>query len=759
MKRLFLIAVLAALAPALAQAQPLSLQARVARYDYDHYNTVVERQAQPLANGAARLALNMGQWQASLAQRPAANKAARDYVLTFSLGQGNSPQTSVAAQIDVANWSTENYVLLPGAAYNGNRFEWRRIGYSPKLLDPRDIGPDKPTIVTDIPKLDEKNGPSRMQERSGSMSVPAVGFYSPKQKKVVWVVFQQGNRLGDYGVTVEESRDRKTASIMITAPIVRELYKYRITDNRWPSDDRGHDFNQGDSVSIGFCIYEFSGSSIDDLHKHFVTVREEGYWPRPAQFNNLGFSACFDVQQRKFNRQNWVEQHGYYSVGMRENFLQDWQIGWTGGMISTYPLLFAGNDSTRQRVIRNFNWLFPNGIAPSGYFWDSGEKGTKWYGGDIRKPHTKNWHLVRKSGDGLYFVAKQFMLMQKQKQAIDPQWIKGSLTVADAFLKTWQQDKQLGNFVDSETGRVVVGGSASGGIVPAALMLTSQFIAPTQPDKAKAYRQAALEIGKHYYETATAKGLTTGGPGDAMQNPDSESAYALVESYMVLFEATNDRYWLQAAEEAARQYATWVSGYDYNFPPTSLFGRQGIKSTGAVGANTQNKHGAPGICTHSGHALLRLYRTTGNTFYAQLLRQTAHNMTQYLGHPAKPIEKVNEGWMCERVSTTDWLEGIGEITYQSTWAETALMLTYIEVPGVYVNTSTGQAIAFDHVEVQARKKGKGTELTITNPTKTPLAVKVWAEDASALSKALDPVYLTGARIVNLKAGEKKTLNL
>ncbi len=101
-------------------------------------------------------------------------------------------------------------------------------------------------------------------------------------------------------------------------------------------------------------------------------------------------------------------EHGYYSVGPRTNFLQDWQIGWTGGMISTYPLLFAGGEQTRRNVLRNFDWLFPDGISPSGFFWDAGANGTEWIGGDIRKPHTGNWHLIRKSGDAVFFIVKQF---------------------------------------------------------------------------------------------------------------------------------------------------------------------------------------------------------------------------------------------------------------------------------------------------------------------------------------------------------------
>jgi hypothetical protein len=181
---------------------------------------------------------------------------------------------------------------------------------------------------------------------------------------------------------------------------------------------------------------------------------------------------------------------------------------------------------------------------------------------------------------------------------------------------------------------------------------------------------------------------------------------------------------LRYAEEAAKQFATWVQGYDYRFPPQSLFGRIGIKATGAVWANTQNKHGAPGICTFSGVALLHLYEATGNDFYKQLLYDIAHNMTQYIGHPARPIEGVKDGWMCERVSTTDWNEGIGEITYMSTWAETSLMLTYLEVPGLYIEPDKKQVTMFDHLDVLETKfLGKNVWITVKNNTKAAVSVR------------------------------------
>lgn len=77
------------------------------------------------------------------------------------------------------------------------------------------------------------------------------------------------------------------------------------------------------------------------------------------------------------------------------------------------------------------------------------------------------------------------------------------------------------------------------------------------------------------------------------------------------------------AKDVAMQFATWVSSYEYIFPVNSTLRKLNKTTTGVVWANTQHKHGAPGICTHSGWALLKLYLSSGNEYYLHLLHLIA----------------------------------------------------------------------------------------------------------------------------------------
>ena len=708
---------------ALSQS-PYGMRFVVKNYDHSLSNKMVSR-SDVDANGAqlSEISTRSASWEVTTATKTVSGDVhTLEYAIDFRLVKGVEKSAAVAVEFCFSDWSKSNYVLMPAAAYNGNRFESRRIPYSPKLNDARDIGKDKPTIISDVPRLNISDGPSLIQERSGSMALPCIGFQSNERRSGFFLTTQQANAYGDYGINIEETSDRKSAIISLCSPLVRERYKYQICDNQAPSVDIPANFKQGDVVKFVFRIHTFDAPSVQSLFDKYLTIRKD-LSPSPEFIPQVPLSACYSILEKKFNSYNFVPEWGYYAIGGRNMFLQDWQIGWTGGMISTYPLLFSANEKTHQNVLANFDWLFPNGISPSGFFWDSGEKGNKWYGGDIRKPQSKNWHLVRKSADALYYIIKQFELMKKQKVAVKPQWEKGTRGVADAFVKVWKNNHQFGQFVDSQTGDIAVGGSSGGGLAPAALALASKYY------QDKTYLQVACESAQQMYNDYVTKGISTGGPGDALQNPDSESQYGLLESFAVLYEFTGDKKWLTYAAETAAQFSTWVMSYDYSFPKECLFGQMNMKTTGAVFANTQNKHGSPGICTHSGLALLRLYRATGKEVYLDLLKEIVHAVPQYMSRPDRPIKGMQDGWINERVSTTDWYEGIGEIFPGSTWAETDLLLSIVELPGVYVDLEHKRVAAFDQLQAEILScNGKTAKLKITNPTNATAQTTVLCEN-------------------------------
>jgi len=241
----------------------------------------------------------------------------------------------------------------------------------------------------------------------------------------------------------------------------------------------------------------------------------------------------------------------------------------------------------------------------------------------------------------------------------------------------------------------------------------------------------------YFYNNFISRGLSCGGPGDAMQSFDSESAYGLLEGMVELYENTLDPKWLKRSEEMGRQFATWIVAYDFKFPPDSPHGKLDIRSTGCVYANTQNKTAPGGICTHSGLALLKLYRASGDVFFINLLRDIAHAIPQFMSWKEHPQPGFHDGWISERCDLNDWLEGIGGTFAYSCWAETSLLLSVIELPGVYADLDSRQVFSIDHIKASMTKSADGkTSLSLYNPTIYDAKVKILAESKDQALKPL-----------------------
>ena len=200
--------------------------------------------------------------------------------------------------------------------------------------------------------------------------------------------------------------------------------------------------------------------------------------------------------------------------------------------------------------------------------------------------------------------------------------------------------------------------------------------------KDEKYLDAAKELGEYYYQNFAAKGYTTGGPGEILSAPDSESCFGLLESYIWLYDETKDEKWLSYAKHTANICSSWVVAYNFKFPKTSEFGRLGMKTIGSVIANIQNKHSAPGICTLSGTSVRKLAEWTGDGRYMTLYREITETVSQYMATDSRPIwnmegtEQLRSGFICERVNMSDWEtdKWIGSVWAGSCWCESTNMV-------------------------------------------------------------------------------------
>jgi hypothetical protein len=160
-------------------------------------------------------------------------------------------------------------------------------------------------------------------------------------------------------------------------------------------------------------------------------------------------------------------------------------------------------------------------------------------------------------------------------------------------------------------------------------------------------------------------------------------------------------------------------------------------------------------------ALFKLFRATGNLYFLELIRETAHNLPQYLSREDRPIYSWDgdiqlPGWMNESVNMSDW-EGkdkIGGVFHCYCWSEVSNMLTWAEIPGIYLHTDTGFISVFDHVEADViENSGDTIKVRIHNPTKFDSVVKVFTENSADMKKPLNQIWLYGCKRVSVKSGE------
>lgn len=559
--------------------------------------------------------------------------------------------------INFNEWDNDCYIMIPGCAYNGNRFQKSMHQYPP-MYSPGETGIYREPLITDVPALNP-DGSGKIEVTSGDMTVPCVGIYDRRRKESFFIFAEQEIKGENIGFTVA------SGSIKISYPAKRDLV-YRICRSEKTADDRGISVNNGEKISSRYQIHTSGCDSMAEFYRQFFAVRKCVMSDERADF--MYTKELWDIMENHFNTDCFS---GEYFAEVSKK----WQCGWVGGGMSTYPLLKYGNNISKNRAEQTLDYLSKK-QAPSGFYYGIVENGVI-KDDSFGTEGMEDIHLIRKSADVLYFWFKNFTAVTPKEE-----WLKSAQKCADAFVKLFDDYGSFGQFVNVITGEMVVGGSFAGAIAPAALVKAWEFFGKEE------YMTTAKIVLEYYVDEFLKTGVTNGGPGEILCAPDSETAFALLESCVALYESDKELRWLGFAETIAHYCSSWVVTYAYKFPSESEFGRLNINTVGSVFANVQNKHSAPGICTLSGDSLLKLYRYTGNSEYLELIKDIAYFIPQCVSTNKRPIYswdnppvKLKEGYICERVNMSDWetKKCIGGVFNFSCWPETSLILSYVEL--------------------------------------------------------------------------------
>ncbi|NQU54135.1 MAG: hypothetical protein HQ522_16530 [Bacteroidetes bacterium] len=685
------------------------------------------------------LSINGSKWSCKVnAISVKEDKQALDLDISFRLDKGMDNSVGVAVAFDFEDWSAENYVLLPASVYNGNRCELVDRGYNAGLDRKYLYQKNIPLMSVPIPQLSPKqDAVSRLEVNAGNMATPAMCFFSKKAKRGFIVLTEQKTQFADNAFSVEESADRKTASFVVSAPGVRERKPEFVGFSE--SSDCGAELEAGDQINLKLRIYSFKATNIPALLNKFMEVRKCVTGSNNPR-NLVPFSQIKHWMTERIDSR-WYEGDDFqFYYPENANWIS---FGWIGGLINTFPMLALDDELHFERVVKTFDFAIPRGQGVSGYFYGALNYDGKCFSRE-GYPEFPEIVLTRKNGDVLFWMLKQFMLLKAQGNAnnINPGWEKNIQRLADAFVATWKRHGQWGRMLNNQTGEVAEYNTSGGVIAIGGLALAANYYG--KPEYLKIAKEAA---GFYYQRDFMKQGMTTGGCADILQNADSETAASFMTALMALYEVTEEKEWLEKSKNLANLCATWTTSYDYELPLETELGRLGAKLAGIYWASTQNKHGAPGICTSSGDPLFKIYRATGNELYADLMNDIVHAH----GESIRP-----GGYTNERLTYCDAeQQSVGNRGNHVTgWNELNGFLMALEIPGIYLQTDSDCFYVFDHVEAEIVKRDEeGITLKLFNPTKYNAAIAIVAESSKQAQSPLGYTAFIDWPKVKVEAGD------
>lgn len=583
----------------------------------------------------------------------------------------DSPRRGVQLILPIAldlDW--RSYVIAPGTLYDGNRFLVSPQPYCP-FTPTEGVGPDGPILVADVPRLCSDTG-YRTELAANACMIPAVGIYDPKRRLGFLVGFPVYGPWGVTGINLQ-TLPGEPVRVEICLPVMRKR-RYRFCDWIDVDNEPGMELLQDRPVT---CEIRIVPVPVDSIPAFVTRLAEYGHAQRGRESRRAGLSLAEAAEcvEAKQDAHNWIESHGYYRSGIGPGAGDRLQTGWVGGGPTFHAMCLSPNALCRTRAVRMMDFICRNGLSPSGYFHGCFD-GSEWRSFGVKRPGCRSYLLIRRPLECARDVLKTLSVLRARSEPIQPVWESAARRNLDAAVATATRFGHLGYSVDRNSGDVLWGDSTCGAFGIEPLVRGAGWF------KEPRYLVVARQLAEYYVRHFLAKGFTCGGVGDALMAVDSESNYALLAGLVHLHAATGDPQHLAWARQAADLFSTWVLGFDAMLPADSPLAQLGIQPRGAVVANIQNQHGAPGICTASGIELQMLAEVTGEGRYSLMLKDIADCLPQMVVRPGQEAVwgEVPPGSVSERLMTMDGLEPCGHTMRGSTWSEIALLLASHELP-------------------------------------------------------------------------------
>lgn len=255
-----------------------------------------------------------------------------------------------------------------------------------------------------------------------------------------------------------------------------------------------------------------------------------------------------------------------------------------------------------------------------------------------------NHIYLRSYGDAMKVLARAYQL-EKQNGIDHPAWLDWMTDFGEWVLEQQYPEGGFPRAWKPETGEISAASPASSyNIIP----FLCEIHAITQDVK---WLAAAKRTGEFSWKSGQKSGRFVGGTIDNPDVLDKEAGTLSIEAYLALYEATQNKAWLDKAEIAALFAETWI--YIWNVPMVENDSqKEWADSVGTVGLQLIS----------TGHSLVdnymafdvdeyaKLYKYTGDKHYFDVAKILLHNTKGMLALPGRPYQYRAPGWIQEHWS-------------------------------------------------------------------------------------------------------------
>lgn len=396
----------------------------------------------------------------------------------------------------------------------------------------------------------------------------------------------------------------------------------------------------------------FSEGELQDLFIAYRFFRE--HW-RQNQTATVYENMTASLKTKQKSLPDFYDQEkGFFSqvANNKESVVN----AWVGGTPAGYGLLRLGEYLADKKLAdraRGFlDFLVQGSVSPSGFsypIYSEDQWSTKgWWAGPFLQGIP-----ARMASESTFYLLKAYTHELEQGRE-HQSWLDTALSNLEAAISIWESENDFGYSYQEEKPGLEKPGSSAGILWIGALSLGYEI---TGKEKYLAVAQEAAEV---YAQNFLEKGLFYGCELDQGYSPDASCAAHAFTSYLVLYESTQNKTYLDYAKQAADIYATFVFSYNLDFAPESWAAKKNWTSLGMSTSGARNNHitcsGWPGFTDY----LVQLYDATKDEYYLQLaldqyrasLEGYARNDFEFSQVPG--MGKVATGYGFDWILHSDW---------------------------------------------------------------------------------------------------------